>query len=126
MCSTLVCRMNLTSGTIRSIRHFDSIIINPVYHGKLKNRAGCVIDDFLTNGTSFETARNLLLAENARKIIFVSLGTFGKSYVKQDYELRNNVSTPGYTFNLIGRQYITGNYNRDAMTDIENLVRLLS
>lgn len=107
-------------------RHFNSISINPEYKGKLVGRAVCIMDDYLTNGTSFETARNLLSAEGVRKMIFVSMGTFGNTYYKQDYSIEGDVTTADYRFSSIQRQAITGDYNDGAMKDITELANLLS
>lgn len=68
-------------------RHFETIIINPIYKKYLKGKIVCIFDDYLTNGTTFETARNLLIKVGVNKIFFVSLGRFGKNYSQQNYEL---------------------------------------
>lgn len=40
-------------------KHFKSILISKKYNKKLKNRVVCVFDDYLTQGNTFETLRNL-------------------------------------------------------------------
>lgn len=103
-------------------RHFDTIHINPHYRGKLRGRNICIFDDYLTNGTSFETARNLLRTQNVNKMLFVSLGKFRNGYVKQNYRLEGDVFTPGgYTYQLIDRGEVVGNINTNTKTEIENL-----
>ncbi|MFJ7831845.1 phosphoribosyltransferase [Peribacillus sp. NPDC097284] len=57
--------------------HFDSIILNPYYNAsRIRGKEVCVIDDYLTNGISFETARNLLIQAGASKVILLSLGRY--------------------------------------------------
>ncbi|MBP1889883.1 hypothetical protein J2Z53_001466 [Clostridium moniliforme] len=109
-------------------RHFNTIMINPLYKGKLKNRIVCIFDDYSTNGTSFEVARNLLLKENVKKIYCVSLGKFGVNspYVKQDYELEGNLySKGGYKYNLIDKKNIYGNVNKKSISEIEKLYHII-
>lgn len=107
-------------------RHFDTIILNPYYKGKLKNRTVCIFDDYLTYGTTFETARNILISENAKKIFFVSLGRFGKQYTMQNYEITGDVSKPGYAYKLLGTKEIYGKIDKSAITEIEKLHNIIN
>lgn len=107
-------------------RHFDTIKLNPYYKGKLKNRTVCIFDDYLTNGTTFETARNILIAEKVKKIFFVSLGKFGRNYIKQEYELTGDLSKPGYKYNLLDRKDILGKIDSEAIVEIENLHSIIN
>lgn len=110
-------------------RHFDTIHINPVYRGKLKGKNICVIDDYLTNGTSFETLRNLLLKEGVSKIVFVSLGRYrrtrGIQYLKQDFRLSGDTFSPNYEYELLGSEELTGDYNNEAIDDIRELYDII-
>jgi hypothetical protein len=110
-------------------RHFSSISINPDYRKKLKGKVICILDDYLTNGTSFETLRNILMKAGARKVIFVSLGRFKRSsgieYLKQDYKLSGDVYTPNYTFELESTADINGEYNERAREEIRALYEIL-
>lgn len=111
-------------------RHFETIRINPFYEGKLKGKNICVLDDYLNNGTSFETMRNLLKNEGVRKIIFVSLGRFqrrtGIEYFKQDYELSGDVYGKGsYSFILKGTKELRGVFNDQAREDIRELYKII-
>jgi len=107
-------------------RHFDTIKLNDIYKGKLKGRTICVLDDFLTNGTSFETARNLLLTQNVKKIIFVSVGRFGSNYVKQDYKITGDVFNHGYNYKLIKSAHVEGSIDNGAIDDINSLYDIIS
>ncbi|HFE9685159.1 TPA: hypothetical protein ACGA33_000885 [Clostridium perfringens] len=109
-------------------RHFDTIMLNPIYKGKLRGRVVCVFDDYSTNGTSFEVARNLLLKEKVKKIYFVSLGKFGfrLPYIKQTYTIEGDLYTPkGYKYDLNERYNIYGEVNREAISEIENLYKII-
>lgn len=84
-------------------KHFQTIRVNDdkTYKGKLKGRVVCVFDDFLTNGNTFETLRNLLVACKVKKIIFLSIGKFQsrgeKSYTQKSFNIQGDVHTTNYT-----------------------------
>ncbi|MGD6794694.1 phosphoribosyltransferase [Metabacillus indicus] len=110
-------------------RHFTSININPEYRKKIKGKIVCILDDYLTNGTSFETLRNLLMSAGARKVIFVSLGRFrrnvGIEYFKQDYKLSGDVFSPNYTFEIREAENSYGRYNEQAREEIKSLYDII-
>lgn len=66
--------------------HFKSISYNNSYDQKLKNKNVWVLDDYCTNGTSFEVVRNFLKDKNLNSLTLISIGNFGKNYIKQEYE----------------------------------------
>lgn len=105
-------------------RHFNSINLSPDYQGKLNGRVVCLLDDYLTNGTSFETARNLLLHENVSHIYFIALGSFEKTYIKQDYELSGDLYTPNYRYKNNSTSYLTPEINSSAVDVITLLSKL--
>jgi hypothetical protein len=106
-------------------RHFETININPFYRKKLEGRNICIFDDYLTNGTSFETARNLLRTQKVGKILFVSLGNFRTTYNVQKYDLKGDVFSPnGYAYKLIGRSRINGKVNYNTIDEIEKLYKI--
>ena len=111
-------------------RHFDTISLDPYYKGKLRDRTVCVLDDYSTNGTMFETIRNILIKENVKKIILVSLGKFYRTYksydyVKQNYSITGDVYKAGYSYSLISVEKLRGVYNSRAIEDIENLYEII-
>lgn len=110
-------------------KHFDSIIINPYYNNKLKGKTICVIDDYVTNGTSFETVRNLLISAGAEKIILLALGRYRKGafgiYQKEEYEIKMDITKPGYGYLLKEKGNITGAYNENARKEVENIYNIL-
>lgn len=109
-------------------RHFDTIKLNLKYKGKLKDRVVCVFDDYSTNGTSFEVARNLLLKEGVKKIYFVALGKFGirNPYKKQSYNIKGNLYEAGsYDYELIENSDKYGIINKDAIKEIEILHEII-
>ncbi|NUU57073.1 hypothetical protein HP548_23615 [Paenibacillus taichungensis] len=112
-------------------RHFETICLNPFYKKKLKNKTVCILDDYLTNGTSFETLRNLLEYAGVKRIIFVSLGRFKKNvyspeYVKQDYKIEGDVFSPGYSYEFIKRENINGTFNDSANEELRSLHAIIN
>jgi len=90
---------------------FDSIRINPKLKGKLKGTKVCIIDDFTTYGTSCETVRHLFEYKKVQSLIFLTLGKFGRSYYKYDYEISGNIYDT-YTYKQINSHTeITGTFN---------------
>ncbi|MDP4144175.1 MAG: phosphoribosyltransferase [Bacillota bacterium] len=110
-------------------RHFDSIVINNIYKDKLEGRTICVFDDYLTNGTSFEAARNLLIKEGAKKIFFVSLGKFHRNssqqYLQQNYSIKGDVCSSGYSYRLLDSKWHKGSFDNEAITEIEQLHNIM-
>ncbi|WP_317311332.1 phosphoribosyltransferase [Clostridium thermobutyricum] len=110
-------------------RHFDTIIINDRYKGKLKNRVVCVFDDYTTNGTSFEVARNILLKEGAKKIFLIALGKYHKNtenqYNIQNYTLKGPLNKKGYTYKSLNSKWETGKFDYKAVEEIENIYDFL-
>jgi len=69
-----------------SDEELGTIRINPEW-GNVKGKTVCVIDDFTNIGSSCETSRTLLEAAGAKKIIFITMGKFGKDYINYQYSL---------------------------------------
>jgi len=90
-------------------KHFGTICVNEAYRDKLKGRVVCVFDDYLTRGNTFETLRNLLVACEAKKIIFVSIGKFIRrgenSYVQKNFTINGDVHTPHYMATFLSPVY---------------------
>lgn len=120
---------NVPSIRLPCNRHFDTIIINPEYKNKLKGRVVCIFDDYLTNGTSFETARNLLLKEGVKKIYFVALGKFRKGglnqYLIQNFKLNGELNKPGYKYKPINNEWANGVFDNSAIREIEELHNII-
>ncbi len=106
-----------------STPHFDSIVLNDAYKGKLKGRVVCVFDDYLTNGNTFEAIRNILRHEKVKKVIFVSLGRFKRDYYYQNYSISGDVCVPnGFKYSLNSHKFIkNGVYDDKARIEVENL-----
>lgn len=87
-----------------AIEEFKTLCINPDFKNKINNlrKSGkfnvCIFDDYMTHGNSFNAVRNLLKQLGANKIIFVSLGNFGKPFQKRDYTIEGDVYNIGYTY----------------------------
>ncbi|WP_107923530.1 phosphoribosyltransferase [Lysinibacillus parviboronicapiens] len=110
-------------------KHFNSIVLNPDYAKKVKGKTICIIDDFLTNGISFETARNLLLEAGAKKVILLALGRFKRGthgvYQKEEYKINGKVFTPEYDFELISREDCIGEYDEGARDEVRNIYNII-
>lgn len=113
-------------------KHFDSIVLNNYYKQKnrIRGKVVCVLDDYLTNGISFETARNLLLSAGAKKVILVGLGRYRKGaqgrYQHEVYNLNGNITSPGYNYELISRQNLLGGYNPQARDEVRRIYEILN
>ena len=72
-----------------AVEEFKTLCINPDFKNKINTlrKSGkfnvCIFDDYMTHGNSFNAVRNLLKQLGANKIIFVSLGNFGKPFQKK-------------------------------------------
>lgn len=89
-------------------KHLSTMNISPSYRGKLKNKVVCVIDDYVTNGTTIEAVRALLEKAGVAKIIFVSIGRFMYGgtgfYKRQEYELTGDIFSRNFSSNLLETQ----------------------
>ncbi|MFZ8007318.1 phosphoribosyltransferase [Bacillus licheniformis] len=113
------------------IKHFNSIVLNPYYSKRIKGKVVCVIDDYVTNGTSFETARNLLLKAGAKKVILVALGRFRRGhqgvYQQEVYDLNGDITKPGYQYNLKYKKNLNeGLYDSSARDEIRQIYAILN
>src|SRR5699024_2191542 len=84
----------------KSDQDFDTLIINPKLINKIEGKVICIIDDYITNGYSAETAKHLLFKAGVKRVIFISLGKFEKKYYSTNYVLEGNVSEE-YTYRFI-------------------------
>lgn len=113
-------------------KHLESIMINPHYKGKLEGKTVCIMDDYITNGCSFEAVRNILEHEKVEKIIFFAFGRFKRGlkgvYLKEDYELNGNLYSNDYTHVLTNRDPNFGNHGefdnraRTELSEIKNII----
>ncbi|WP_343692627.1 phosphoribosyltransferase [Chitinophaga sp.] len=102
-----------------------TVRLNPYYENKLKGKTVCIIDDFTTYGTSCETARNLLEKAGVAKLIFITLGKFGKEYHKYNY---NIVGDPFGDFKAskLNHTTLTGTFNYKGNSEfIQTLGQLM-
>lgn len=112
-----------------AMKHFKTICLNPAYKGKLRGKNVCIFDDYLTHGNSFECARNLLREAGVNKIIFVTLGTFGRDYQNQYYSLKGDIYSPDYKASFIEKNTIhKGEFeiNNIAKEEVENLYKIFN
>lgn len=115
--------------SVGCIKHLNSINLNPFYSKKIKGKTICIIDDFLTNGTSFETARNLLVKAGAEKVIFLALGRFKRGthgiYQKEDYTIDGNVFEPGYKFEINSKENCIGKYDETSRKEVRDIYNII-
>lgn len=111
------------------IKHFKTIRLNKGYINILKGKNVCIFDDYLTNGSSFESARNLLRKAGVNKLIFVTLGTFKNPYQYQDYNLSGDIYSDSYDYELVERHEIPKSefkINSEAKNEVENLYKIFN
>lgn len=86
----------------------------------MKGKIVCILDDFTTYGTSCETARHLLESAGVEKIIFITLGKFGKEYHSYDYQLDGDIFD-SFTYSKVGAsRMLTGIFNTNANVEMLN------
>ncbi|WP_185830637.1 phosphoribosyltransferase [Siminovitchia terrae] len=107
-------------------RHFNTLNLNPNYKGKLSGKRIVVLDDFVTNGSSFESARNLLEEQGVKEIIFLAIGTFKKLYQYEVYELQGNVFQEGYSYECRKAKFLNFNYDDSALAVTEKIYDILN
>lgn len=112
-------------------KHFDSVILNPYYNSsRIGGKVVCVLDDYLTNGISFESARNLLLQAGARKVILLALGRYRKGsqgvYQHEVYNLTGRINKPGYNYELVTRRNLAGTYDPEARDEVNRIYEILN
>lgn len=105
-----------------AVDEFSTMCINPEFKNKIETlkKAGrfnvLIFDDYVTHGNTFNAVRNLLEAIGVNKIIFVALGSFGKTFKKVDYKLTGSVYKPEYGYEVISREILSD-------FEIENLAK---
>jgi hypothetical protein len=105
----------------------ESMIVNPVFKGKLSGKSVAIVDDFSRIGTSCETVRLLLQKAGVRRLIFIAMGKFGndKIYHKYEYELKGSVYS-GVNSNFLSKSTITGvtndKSNHEFLESLRSLV----
>ena len=83
-------------------KHLNTMNINPRYRKNLRGKVVCVIDDYVTNGTTTEAVRALLESAGVKAVIFVSIGRFMKGgagfYKREEYQVNGDIYKPGFHF----------------------------
>ncbi|EHC2216166.1 phosphoribosyltransferase [Listeria monocytogenes] len=103
---------------------FDTLEINDSLVNRIKGKVICIIDDYITNGYSAESAKHLLLSAGAKKVIFLSIGKFGSKYFLTNYDLDET------NHKFIGEELFQGNskgnyydkYNDNEILNFTDLV----
>jgi len=88
------------------------------------------MDDYMTNGISFETARNLLLEAGASKVILLALGRYRQGthgiYQHEVYKISGKINQPNYKYHLISRTNLIGSYDSSARDEINRIYHILN
>lgn len=115
-----------------AIEEFNTLCINPDFQRKINRlqQQGrfnvCIFDDYLTHGNSFNAVRNLLENLGVNKIIFISIGNFGRPFQKKDYHITGNVYDIGYTYSLIDSKEISFQYDNLAKQEVSDLYNIFN
>ena len=80
----------------------------------------------MTHGNTFNAVRNMLESIGANKIIFISLGYFGKAFQKKDYLLEGSVFDTSYTYNLISTEAQYPIIDDGAKEEVSNLYEIFN
>lgn len=104
--------------------------LNPYYSSKVKGQVVCVIDDYITKGISFETARNLLPKAGASKVILIALGRYKKGqyeiYQHEVYDFNGNIIRAGYKYRLNSGENLTGEYDTISKHEVHRICEMLN
>lgn len=111
--------------TNKSDKDFETLIVNPLLVDKIKGKVICIIDDYITNGYSAESAKHLLLAAGAEEVIFLSFGKFGQKYYSTNYEIKGVVSET-YSYKFLDESLYRGSYNGEKFYNSANDLEILS
>lgn len=125
-----------TSGSVRVQRgpenEFSTLCINPEFRDKIiklkKERRFnvCIIDDYVTYGNSFNAIRNIFKYLDADKLIFVSLGNFGRHLELWDYEIHGNVFHTGYRYRRTSKNSTEQELNTKAKQEVTRLYSIFN
>lgn len=111
---------------------FETLCINPEWKPKIKKlkKEGrfnvMIIDDYMTHGNTFNAVRNMLESIGVNKIIFISLGYFGKAFQKKDYLLEGSVFDTSYTYKLISTEVQYPIIDDGAKEEVSNLYKIFN
>ncbi|MFD1453141.1 phosphoribosyltransferase [Oceanobacillus sojae] len=118
-----------SSGALRlnnkSDKDFDTLIVNPNLINRIKGKVICIIDDYITNGYSAESAKHLLFAAGAKEVIFISIGKFGQRYYSTNYEIKGDVSET-YSYQFINETLYMDKLNGEMFYNSDNDLEILN
>lgn len=106
-------------------RHLETIHLNPKYKKQLKGKKICIIDDYVNNGTSFDTLRNLLKELEVSEIILLAVGTFQKPYIREDYNIFGDVFNGEFSFEKTHSTTINHYPNYEAQRRIKDIYDII-
>lgn len=100
-------------------KDLETLIVNPDIIKQIKNKVVCIIDDYITNGYSAESAKHLLFKAGVKKVIFISMGKFGQKYYSTSYKIEGDI-TSIYQYDFFGETVLYKNYNGIDLYNLNN------
>lgn len=100
-------------------KDLETLIVNPDIINQIKNKVVCIIDDYITNGYSAESAKHLLFKAGVKKVIFISMGKFGQKYYSTNYKIKGDV-TSTYRYDFCDENAYYKNYNGIEFYNLSN------
>ena len=99
-------------------RHIESI--NLYKPERIKGKKIIVLDDYMTNGTSSETVRELLKNSETNHILFLTIGHFGKPYFKYCDFIGNPNEASAYIEENLKFNQENSHFNLEKLFEILN------
>lgn len=109
----------------KSNKDLDTLIVNLDLIEKIRGKVICIIDDYITNGYSAEATKHLLLHAGVKKVIFISIGKFGKVYYATNYAIQGD-STKKISYKFINEARYDEVSNGMSLYDSKNDTDILS
>lgn len=111
--------------TLDSSRHFSTMHVNPNFRNSIAGKKIVVLDDYVTNGHTFEATRLLLEAAGAAKIYLISIGTYENPYQLQEVNFNGDIFNPNYKFEIINKKDLHFFYNNEALDIIDEIYEII-
>jgi hypothetical protein len=78
--ATDMSRARTAGQSVSFLDQFNTVHLNPDHRQRIRGQRVVIVDDFVTEGYSFECARNLLLLAGAAEVVCVCVGRYGSRY----------------------------------------------
>lgn len=105
----------------------ETIHINPYYisKGRLRGRNVVLLDDCMTNGTSFGVAAALLKAANASSVTCIALGKFGNKDLSYEIDVTGDPSQPltNRDYSVKSISHLSGTQSKGVQQSLIDLLK---